>query len=85
MNDEQFTEISQLLERQINRTSSFGTELVVVTYYVGYFLAFGMNWASRDWATDDYVRNGLSNLLELIPVVLWSLLSWVNVGSFLVN
>jgi hypothetical protein len=83
MNDEQFTEISQLLERQINRTSSFGTELVVVTYYVGYFLAFGMNWASRDWATDDWDNFG--NLLELIPVVLWSLLSWVNVGSFLVN
>jgi hypothetical protein len=83
MNDEQFTKIRELLERQISHTSSIGKELVVVTYYVGYFVAFGMNWATRDWATDDW--SSLGNLLEILPVFLWSLLSWVNVGYLLVN
>ena len=75
MNDEQFEKISGLLENQINHSSAMIQELGAIAYFVGFFIAFGMNWASRDW----------DNFLEIIPVVLWSLLSWVNVGSFLVN
>lgn len=75
MNDEQFEKISALLESQINHTSAVNINLMSATYFIGFFIALGMNWASRDW----------DNLLEIIPVILWSLLSWINVGSFLVN
>lgn len=56
----------QELNHHTSLANSLMSEISSTAYTVGYALAFGMNWADKD-----------KNWLECI---LYSLLSWVNVG-----
>ena len=59
----------QELNHRTALTSAVVSEISSTAYFVGYFFAFGLNWANKDtiW----------------LECLLYSILSWINVGHIL--
>lgn len=59
----------QELNHHTALTNAVVSEIFSTAYFVGYFFALGLNWANKD-----------ANWLECL---LYSFLSWINVGYIL--
>lgn len=62
--------MSDISNRLIELGNYLSGEIWFAAYSVGYFLAFGMNWANK---------------AGLIGSIFYSLLSWINVGYHVQN